>query len=264
MSTQRQIEANRLNAQKSTGPRSVEGKAVSSRNALKSGLDAEFQFVLGETPADFAILQSEYTQRFQPVTPEERFQVDTIIRSEWMLRRFFRVESHLWEFHTLRANLSEGVQLGEACHTGSTVFMRLQRRVTLAERSYKEAYLELCRLQQARRPHPDEAVELPGPEPAPPEEDTPELGSFLQSPSEPAAAPAEPSRIDPQPEQSKAETPELGSFRTPTVALPPEPALPFRTPTISFYPKPAPPFRKPPDAQLPNRSPQPGEEPSSR
>jgi len=244
MSTQRQIEANRLNAQKSTGPRSVEGKAVSSRNALKSGLDAEFQFVLGETREEFAVLQYEYIQRFQPITPEERFQVDTLIRDEWMLRRFFRVESHLWEFHTMRACRSEGVQLGEACNNGSTVFTRLQRRITLAERSYKDAYQELGRLQQARRPHPDEAVELPEPEPR--EGDAQELGSFLQSPAEPVAEAAEPSAADRQPEQSKTETQELGSFLTPT---------------ISLHPKPIPPIRKPPAAtEIPNKSPQLGEE----
>ncbi|HUI58346.1 MAG TPA: hypothetical protein VLY04_25410 [Bryobacteraceae bacterium] len=237
MSTQRQIEANRLNAQKSTGPRSVEGKAVSSRNALKSGLDAEFQFVLGETRQDFAVLQCEYTQRFQPLAPEERFQVDTLIRCEWMLRRFFRVESHLWEFHALRANHSEGVQLGEACNTGSTVFMRLQRRITLAERSYKDACQELGRLQQARRPHPDEAVEVPEPEPC--AEVTQDAGSFLPCPSQPAAGEVEPSRTDPQPEQFKDETPELGSFLTPS---------------ISLLPKPLPPFRKTrATAELPNR-----------
>ncbi len=32
--TQKQLEANRLNAQKSTGPKTGEGKSASSRNAL--------------------------------------------------------------------------------------------------------------------------------------------------------------------------------------------------------------------------------------
>ena len=40
MASQKQLAANRLNAQKSTGPRSVEGKAHSSMNALKTGIDA--------------------------------------------------------------------------------------------------------------------------------------------------------------------------------------------------------------------------------
>lgn len=38
MATQAQIEANRRNARKSTGPRSAEGKAASSRNAVTHGL----------------------------------------------------------------------------------------------------------------------------------------------------------------------------------------------------------------------------------
>ena len=41
MPTQAQIRANRENAKKSTGPRTPEGKANSSKNALKHGLLAE-------------------------------------------------------------------------------------------------------------------------------------------------------------------------------------------------------------------------------
>ncbi len=151
MATLRQIEANRLNAQKSTGPRTPQGKAVSSQNALQSGLDAESQFVTGEDRSEFAALQSEYITRFQPLAPEERFQVDTLLRNEWTLRRLFRAEAQLWEYHALRADRSEGVPLGEALVAGNEVFRRLQRRITLAERSYKDAFAELERLQCARR-----------------------------------------------------------------------------------------------------------------
>ena len=52
MATIQQIEANRLNAQKSTGPRSVEGKAVSCFNATKTGIDAKSQIIRGEDPAN--------------------------------------------------------------------------------------------------------------------------------------------------------------------------------------------------------------------
>ena len=169
MATLRQIEANRLNAQKSTGPRTPQGKAVSSQNALKSGLDAESQFVAGEDRAEFAQLQHEYIARFQPLTPEERFQIDTLLRNEWILRRLFRAEAQLWEYHALRADRSEGVPLGEALVAGNEVFRRLQRRITLAERSYKDAFAELERLQRARRSlvgfqaasePPDDRIEL--------------------------------------------------------------------------------------------------------
>src|ERR1017187_3796884 len=89
MATLSQIEANRLNSQKSTGPRTPEGKAVSSQNAFKSGLDADSQFCYGEERADFYRLQVEYFTRFSPQSPEERFHVDTLLRNEWSLRRLF-------------------------------------------------------------------------------------------------------------------------------------------------------------------------------
>jgi hypothetical protein len=186
MTTSRQIEANRLNASKSTGPHTPQGKAVSSQNALKSGLDAESPLVAGEDRAEFARLQHEYITRFQPLTPEERFQVDSLLRNEWFLRRLFRAEAQLWEYYAMRADRSEGVPLGEALVAGHEAFRRLQRRITLCERSYKDAFAELERLQRARRslataeanPEPDDPTPLNQPA------DTPrELGSFLHSPA---------------------------------------------------------------------------------
>ena len=172
MSTRKQIRANRLNAQKSTGPTSEEGKHVSSQNALKSGLDAESQFVLGESREEFAQLQSEYFERFQPDTPELRCQVDNLIRNEWLLRRYFRVEAHLWEYHTMLADRSSGVQLGEAFSKANPIFMRLWRRVSAAEKAQKEAMAELKRLQQL--PQPEETAT-----------ETEEMGSFLTTPINP-------------------------------------------------------------------------------
>ena len=48
MSSLKQTEANRLNAQKSTGPRTTAGRAVSRFNALKSGIDAEAEVIPGK------------------------------------------------------------------------------------------------------------------------------------------------------------------------------------------------------------------------
>ncbi len=147
MASQAQIQANRLNAQKSTGPRTPEGKRASSQNALKSGLDAESQFVPGESPEQFALLQSEYFERFAPATPDQRFQVDNLIRNEWLLRRYHRVEAQLWQYQASLCEGAPGMQLGEAFSKASTTFQRLARRIAAVEKSYQEALAELTRLQ---------------------------------------------------------------------------------------------------------------------
>ena len=79
MSTLRQIEANRRNARKSTGPASVTGKAVSSMNALKTGIHAKSLILPTEKLADLEELIEEYCRHHQPVSPEARLLVDDLI-----------------------------------------------------------------------------------------------------------------------------------------------------------------------------------------
>ena len=50
VATTKQIEANRKNARKSTGPRTAVGKAASAANSLKAGLYARSQITAGEDP----------------------------------------------------------------------------------------------------------------------------------------------------------------------------------------------------------------------
>jgi len=53
MTTQARINANRLNAQKSTGPKTAKGKAAASQNALKHGLSASHDAIITETQEDY-------------------------------------------------------------------------------------------------------------------------------------------------------------------------------------------------------------------
>jgi hypothetical protein len=95
MSSQRQIEANRRNAQKSTGPTSVTGKAASSMNALKSGIHAKSLVLPSEKLADLDQLIADYYQRHNPATPEARFYLDEVIHCEWLLRRYRTAETQM-------------------------------------------------------------------------------------------------------------------------------------------------------------------------
>jgi hypothetical protein len=172
MATIQQIEANRLNAQKSTGPRSVEGKAVSCFNAIKTGIDAKSQIVRGEDPADLQALTAEYQQRWQPATPEQRLLVDTLIDCEWLLRRFRKAEAQLWQCKMQKAQIwkpDPECLVGLGFDYGCEQFSRLQRRIDSTSRNYHRALKELQRLDPERRqpdPPPDEASAASLPQPS--------------------------------------------------------------------------------------------------
>src|SRR5437868_1963865 len=89
------LNANRLNAQKSTGPTSPEGKAASSLNALKSGIDAWSQIIPGEDPDELEALVAQFRLRYQPAGPTQLSLVDTLISTEWIQRRLRRIEAQL-------------------------------------------------------------------------------------------------------------------------------------------------------------------------
>src|SRR5471030_981242 len=96
MSSQAQINANRLNSQKSTGPTSPEGKAACSLNALKSGIHAESHIIPGENRAELEALTAVFLLEFQPTGPNQVALVDTLIAAEWTQRRLRRIEAELW------------------------------------------------------------------------------------------------------------------------------------------------------------------------
>lgn len=95
MATPAQILANRLNAQKSTGPRSVEGKAAARFNALKHGADAASLIIPGEDPELLAEPTRQFYEDLRPQGPVETALVDTIIRADWNNRRFARIEPQI-------------------------------------------------------------------------------------------------------------------------------------------------------------------------
>ncbi len=66
MTTEAQTQANRANSQKSTGPRTPEGKAKVAQNALKHGLLAKQAVVVGEDTDDFDLLRDRVPRGIGP------------------------------------------------------------------------------------------------------------------------------------------------------------------------------------------------------
>src|SRR5215472_11522592 len=97
MSTQNQIEANRRNALKSTGPKSDEGKARSSMNALCHGLTAAQAVLPHEDPDDYEKLRRGMLESYAPENPAEQAVVEELVNAYWRLQRMHRVENRYFE-----------------------------------------------------------------------------------------------------------------------------------------------------------------------
>jgi hypothetical protein len=154
MATPAQVIANNANAQLSTGPRSVEGKAASSRNSLKLGIHAQSMIIPGEEIAELEELTAAHQQKFQPVGPVEAELLEIVIRSAWMKRRYARIET---DYLSARiAALPEGTEypLGavmvQDAANGNTM-QKIFRRQQAAQRDWYKAIETLARLQASRR-----------------------------------------------------------------------------------------------------------------
>ena len=137
MATYAQVNANRLNAQRSTGPRSDEGKAASRFNALKHGIDARSLVIPGEDPVHLEALALEYFGQCDPVGALERYLVETLVHDDWNRRRYTLIESQI-------------LQESPDAFTGKAA-QQISRRLAYTERSYFRALKELRRAQKERK-----------------------------------------------------------------------------------------------------------------
>lgn len=97
MATEKQIAANRLNARKSTGPRTSQGKARAAGNALKHGLLAEPALLPGEDELEFREFIEERVRELRPVGALESDHAQLMAGQLWgLLKRFPRIEAALF------------------------------------------------------------------------------------------------------------------------------------------------------------------------
>ena len=158
MATIKQIDAYRRNSKKSTGPRTLAGKAVSEMNARITGIDAASLVIPGEDAAALQSLAADYFHHHRPDTPEQRALVVTLIGHDWLLRRLRKTESQIWQMQAQNGEtgdpLSEKFPLGDTFISNATIFSHLQRRIDSTGRAFHRALKELQRLETAR-PNPD-------------------------------------------------------------------------------------------------------------
>jgi hypothetical protein len=93
MATEPQILANRRNAQKSTGPRTPEGKAIVSQNAIKHGLTTAHDIISSESQAEFDLYRYQFLTELAPASPMESMLAERIVNLSWRLIRASRIHN---------------------------------------------------------------------------------------------------------------------------------------------------------------------------
>ncbi len=97
MATEAQVVANRSNAQKSTGPRTAEGKAVVAQNAVRHGLLAQQAVIKGEDPGEFEFYRDQMLAELAPAGAMESMLAERVVGLAWRLRRAERIQAEVFD-----------------------------------------------------------------------------------------------------------------------------------------------------------------------
>ena len=182
----KQRAANYANAQRSTGPRTPEGKARSARKARKHGFTAStFAVVRLEALDELERLKADVVAAYQPVNSQEFYAVERIALTQQTLLRAARLEAGLFTaalnitlcgdepFITMSVELAgdgdieitraqnRNFALGEGFHRLArrsncwSLFLRYQAQ---SERMYRRAVEEFERLKRLRNELPNEPI----------------------------------------------------------------------------------------------------------
>ncbi|MGE3853052.1 MAG: hypothetical protein AB7K09_15015, partial [Planctomycetota bacterium] len=142
MTTDKQNEANRLNAQKSTGPRTPEGKTRSRYNAWKHGLTAEQAVGPNEDAEKWD--RMKFDVRFalepEPTNAAEEELADIVASATWRRRRAEAAETKFLAENDLTSPDFD-----------DKVFNRIMRYRASIERELHRATASLAKMKKARQ-----------------------------------------------------------------------------------------------------------------
>ena len=155
--SEKQQQANRQNAQKSTGPKTPEGREAVRFNALTYGLRTRETILERENAREYSGLWDELDAEWQPQTRTERIYLETMVTSQWLLKRIAESEQQIYTI----ANVEQRFKMLAYVYK-----MRAQ-----LERSFRTAVADMKQSQKERK-----AVQTQPPQ--------------AEQPAKPASAPA--------------------------------------------------------------------------
>jgi hypothetical protein len=206
MSSTLKSQTARANGAKSRGPKTQDGKAKSSANSLRHGLQAKALVLPVESAAAFRELLDAYMKEFDPQTPSETHLVEDMAAARWRLNRVQRYETAMFE-DQLESNTDYFERFGsgwDGTQRAAWSFKNIRSSLNLVlryegamNRAYYRALKELRELQKARLAAPPAVRRQPQPRPEVPFEALPfePCATEAASPMNiPVAAPVQPPR----------------------------------------------------------------------
>ena len=122
MSTQKQIEASRINGAKSQGAVTPEGKQISSGNATRHGLLSGSIVLKGESIERFEALYDSLLSEHQPATQSEIAVVNAMAAALWRRLR-------VWGFEKFSIDLDIANRDGPAWHTALLSYLSPDEKI---------------------------------------------------------------------------------------------------------------------------------------
>src|SRR5947207_3513332 len=136
--TPAQISANQANAQRSTGPRTPQGKAISAMNNFRHGFNGAFTVLPWEKQDEFDLLLGALRDEHKPSSLTETVLVDRMAQSLWLSKRALMLQ-HVTFNHNLPA-CDDEKQLA--------LYIRYQ---TTNERAFHKCLNDLLKLRAEKR-----------------------------------------------------------------------------------------------------------------
>ena len=159
MATQAQINANRLNSQKSTGPRTPEGKRAVSQNAVTHGLFAREAVIKCEDPAEFELHREALLDELRPVGAIESMLAERIVSLSWRLQRVERMQNQATDCLIEEDYLPLGRMITKRWSGNLKIIEKLFMHERRIESSLNRTITKLKQLQTVRRIEREDAAE---------------------------------------------------------------------------------------------------------
>lgn len=165
MASEAQLSANRRNALRSTGPKSAEGKAAASRNAIKHGIRSQITVLPNERQEDYDANVEAFIRKFQPQDEVERRLVERMADCEWRLIRSRYIETASIElqveetreliderFESIEepARVAYALQLLDPSQTSA--YQNNQKHESRLHRHYERAFKTLREMRKEAKP----------------------------------------------------------------------------------------------------------------